>query len=265
MPDIKSNAIYNILFRIILNSEKYLYICIQRINHIINSKMVKPEQIKARLKVKYPKANLSNERIDEISARLCKLPEDNADDTAIDAVLDQADAIMPFEEIAKNDDTIRTLKAKNNNPKTPEEIAKEAAEKKKAEDAAKAAEEAQKGAPDWFKTFKEDMDKKLNTLSSSYENLQKGITTQSKTQKLNELFEANEVLKGLPENIRNRALKTINLDAEDLASEVEAVSKDFEGFIQKKADDDVYAGVPGKSFSDTKPSKEEIDAVINAM
>lgn len=228
--------------------------------------MVKPEQIKARLKAKFPKANLSNERIDEISARLCKRLADDADDAAIDTVLDEADAIMPFEEIAKNDDTIRTLKAKNQNqPKTPEEIAKEAAEKKKAEDAAKAAEDAQKGAPDWFKSFKEDMDNKFNTLSSSYEKLQKGITTQSKTQKLNELFEANEVLKGLPENIRNRAIKTINLDAEDLESEVLAVSKDFEGFIQKKADDDVYAGVPGKSFSDTKPSKEEIDAVINAM
>lgn len=83
---------------------------------------VKPELIKARLKIKYPKANLSNDRIDEISARLCKLPEDDADDAAVDAVLDQADAIMPFEDIAKNDDTIRTLKRKTEKGASEKEI-----------------------------------------------------------------------------------------------------------------------------------------------
>lgn len=223
---------------------------------------VKPELIKARLKVKYPKANLSNDRIDEISARLCVLLEDNADETAIDAVLDQANAIMSFEDIAKNDDTIRTLKAKVEKSKTPEEIKAEADAKKNAEEEAKAKEEALKEAPEWFKKYAEAQDEKFEKLSSSYKDIKEGITTDSKTQQLNKFFEANEVLKNLPEAVKKRALKTANLDAEDLAAEVEAISKDFEGFAQAAANGNEYAGPPGESFNNSEPTMEEIKEIF---
>ncbi|WP_341215760.1 hypothetical protein [uncultured Wocania sp.] len=224
---------------------------------------VKPELIKARLKVKYPKANLSNDRTDEISARLCKLPEDDADETAIDAVLDQANDMFPFEDIAKNDDTIRTLKAKTEKFKTPEEILAEAEVKIKADAEAKTKADALNNAPDWFKKYAEDQKKELQKLSSSYNEIKTGITTTSKQEQLNKLFGDNEVLKNLPEAIKNRALKTANLEAEDLALEVETIAKDFEGLAQTNADNGNYAGIPGKSFSNTEPTDDEIKEIFD--
>ncbi len=87
-------------------------------------------------------------------------------------------------------------------------------------------------------------------------------TNDTKTQQLNKLFEANEVLNALPESIKKRLLKTINLDAEDLAAEVELASKDFEGFTQSKADNDVYSGSPGKGFTTGEPTDKEIEEIF---
>lgn len=74
---------------------------------------VKPELIKSRLRALFPKANLSTKRLDEISARLAKKPQDDADEAAIDEVITDynENGAMTFEEIAKADDKIRTLEA----------------------------------------------------------------------------------------------------------------------------------------------------------
>ena len=225
---------------------------------------VKPELIKARLKVKYPKANLSNNRIDEISARLSKLPADDADDAAVDAVLDQANDFMPFEDIARQDDALRTAKAKTENAKTPEEIAAEAKAKADAEEAKTKQEEATKGAPDWFKTFTEANDKKYEELQKKLETIETGKTLETKSNQLKELFDSNDTLKELPDAIKARAMKTINLE-EDLADQVEAASKDFEGFVQAQADAQDYAGAPGKGVSDKGPSEAEVDALTDKL
>lgn len=86
---------------------------------------VKPELIKSRLRALFPKANLSTKRLDEISARLAKKPADDADEAAIDEVINDYNdnGAMSFEEIAKSDDKIRTLEAgKPTPPKTDEPI-----------------------------------------------------------------------------------------------------------------------------------------------
>jgi len=69
-----------------------------------------------RIKALHPKTNLSNARLDEISARLIKKLNDDADDTAIDEAIGIADDYNPFTEIARNDDKIRDLEAKAKKP-----------------------------------------------------------------------------------------------------------------------------------------------------
>lgn len=86
---------------------------------------VEKDRIKARLRALFPKANLSKTRLDAIAAKLSPKPEDDADDTAIDALLTDYnnDSAMTFEELAKYDDKIRTLEAKGNQQQQSTETA----------------------------------------------------------------------------------------------------------------------------------------------
>ena len=80
---------------------------------------VETKKVKERLKAfiaTQTGLNLSNTRIDELSARLAQKPADDADDAAIDLIINEANFYQPFTELAKLDDTMRTLKA---NQKTP--------------------------------------------------------------------------------------------------------------------------------------------------
>jgi len=47
---------------------------------------VKPEIIKARLKALFPKANLSQKRLDAIAAKLAPMPADETHDTLYDSI-----------------------------------------------------------------------------------------------------------------------------------------------------------------------------------
>jgi len=72
---------------------------------------VDKSKIKERLKALFPGVNLSNTRIEQLSTRLAPKPADDADDAAIDAVINEANFYNPFADMAKEDDLIRTLKA----------------------------------------------------------------------------------------------------------------------------------------------------------
>ncbi|MDO6389005.1 hypothetical protein Q4E40_02615 [Pontibacter sp. BT731] len=78
---------------------------------------VAPERIKERLRSNFSGVNLSKQRLDELAARLSQKPADDADDAAIDQVLSNANDFMPFADIAREDDRVRTLLA---NQKAPE-------------------------------------------------------------------------------------------------------------------------------------------------
>ena len=74
----------------------------------------------ARLKALFPKANLSQKRLDALADKLAIKPADDADDAAIDAVIKDFDSILSIEDIAREDDRLRTLEAKQKeNPPTP--------------------------------------------------------------------------------------------------------------------------------------------------
>jgi hypothetical protein len=60
---------------------------------------VKPEIIKARLKVLFPKANLS-QKVRRLRAKLTKTTDD-ADDATIDAIINDYNRVIDFEAVAK--------------------------------------------------------------------------------------------------------------------------------------------------------------------
>lgn len=212
---------------------------------------VNPDVIKARLRAKFPKANLSKERLDEISARLSKLPTDDADETAVDAVLDSANEIFSFDEIARNDDTIRTLKAKSQDPQP-----KPTDDPKPIDPTPKPVD----NTPEWAKAMMATIQKQATDL----EELKSGKITETKMQQLNTLFDSNPVLKNLPEGVKNRALKTIDLD-QDLTEQVEAASNDFKDFVQSSINSNEYAGAPGKGYGNNGPSQQEVDALAETL
>lgn len=66
------------------------------------------QKIIARLKAKYSGVNLSNARLDAIADKLAaKITDENE----IDAKLDELNEIVPFADMAKQDDRVRTLEA----------------------------------------------------------------------------------------------------------------------------------------------------------
>lgn len=196
---------------------------------------VKPEKIKERLKVLFPKANLSQKRLDEISARLAKRPEDNAEDDAVDQVINDANDLMDFEGIAKEDDRIRTLEAK---AKAPETTDPEKEEKKEEGD----------DAPAWAKA-----------LLQKVEAIEKGEITKSKQSSIRESFSKSEVLKNLSPEIQEAWIKRIpvseDLTQEQINEQITSLESEFKSLTQFTADNQDYSGA-APSF--TSSNKKEV-------
>jgi len=211
--------------------------------------MVKPEQIKARLKVKYPKANLSLKRLDAIAAKLAPKPEDGADDEAIDLILEAANDFISFEEIAREDDRIRTLEA-NQKPKTdPPAPTDLPTPLPKPED----------DAPAWAKPLLESNKK----LSEEIEALKTGKVTESKKQTVTDLFEKSEVLKNLKPEVKKRWLDRVNVDSETpFEDQIKELESEYSELVQISADANDYAGPAGSGGSDLKPDSTMIDEIV---
>lgn len=207
--------------------------------------MNKRQKIAGRLKALFPKANLSTKRIDAITAKLESKVSDDADDAAIDEIVNQANDFMDFEAVAKEDDRIRTLEA---NQKKGEEGKGDGTD------------------PDPDKNPNPNPENETNTLLKTLlgkvEALEKGKVTESKTNTVADLFSKSEVLKGLPENQKQSWLKRVNLESEDLAAEVSALETEFTELKQSIVDSSDFAGSP---FSRTEGKDAVSDADLNAV
>ena len=192
---------------------------------------VKPEKIKERLKALYPKANLSQKRIDEISAKLAKKSADDAEDGAIDSVITDANDLMDFEALAKEDDRIRTLEAKAKQPEPNTDPKKE--EEEKGDD-----------APAWAKAMMQKM-----------EAIEKGEVVKSKQSSISSAFEKSEVLKNLKPNLKEAWLKRIavtdDLTDEQIAEHITSLENEYQEITQNVADNQDYSGAT-PSFTERK-------------
>lgn len=218
---------------------------------------VKPQKIEERLMELFPKAkNLSKARKAKITASLAKIPADDADDTAIDAVISQYNDAIDIEELARQDDSIRTMKAKLDaqgaDPKPDEDEPKQTDPPKPAEN----------GMPEWARGFMSKLDSVTNELSE----IKKGKVIENKMETAKSLFAKSLVLKKLPAKVQDRYLRTLNLEdaensIEDQIAEMEAESEEF---VQGMADSEDIAGPPPINTGGNKMSDEEIDSIISS-
>lgn len=207
--------------------------------------MNKRQKIAGRLKALFPKANLSTKRIDVITAKLESKVSDDADDGAIDEVVNQANEFMDFEAIAKEDDRIRTLEA---NQKKGDEGGDPPKDDK-------TPEQPKDDTPEWAKA-----------LLNKVEALEKGKVTESKANTVADLFSKSEILKGLPENQKQSWLKRVNLEAEDLSAEVSALETEYTELKQSIVDSSEYAGSPFmKTEGKDAVSDADLDTVMSQL
>ena len=135
---------------------------------------VETKKVKERLKAfiaTQAGLNLSNTRIDELSARLAPKLADDADDEAIDLIINEANFYQPFVELAKTDDTLRTLKANQKTTPPP------------AIDPAPEPEPTPNDVPAWAKTLL-DSNKALSDKLSALESDKKVTTIKEKAKTL---------------------------------------------------------------------------------
>lgn len=203
--------------------------------------MNKRAKIAGRLKALFPKANLSTKRIDVITAKLESKVSDDADDAAIDEIVNQANEFMDFEAIAKEDDRVRTLEA--NQKKGDEGVDPPKDDPK--------PEPPKDDTPEWAKA-----------LLSKVDALEKGKITESKANTVADLFSKSEILKGLPENQKQSWLKRVNLESEDLAAEVAGLETEYTELKQSIVNSTDLAG---GTFTGTEGKTAISDADINAV
>jgi hypothetical protein len=221
---------------------------------------VKPKKIKERLMELSPKAkNLSKARMNVLTVALAKIPADDADDDAIDAVINDHNAVFNFEEIAKSDDTIRTLQAKLKNQKPDEEEEEEEEEEEDPKPGSKKSDEM----PVWAK----GLFQKLDSVSTELNSIKTGKVIENKMENAKSLFAKSEILKKLPEKVQQRFLKTLELDNEDLTIEdqIAELEEENEEFVQSLADSESVAGTPPANTAASKVSDEELADIVGNM
>jgi len=211
---------------------------------------VKPEIIKARLRTLFPKANLSQKRLDAIAAKLAPMPADDADDAAVDVILNQANDFNAFEEIAREDDRIRTLEEKAAKVIVPTPPSNEPTPP--------AAD-----VPEWAKAMVDANKILLDKVTS----LETGKITETKKQTAQTVFEASEVLKAMKPEIKNSWLGRINVDSEiTIEDQVKSLETEYAEIRQSVADTTRYSGsVPTGTQSKNTPSAEEVKAIVDNM
>jgi len=203
--------------------------------------MNKRAKIAGRLKALFPKANLSTKRIDAITAKLESKVSDDADDAAIDEIVNQANDFMDFDALAKEDDRVRTLEANQ----------------KKGEEGGNPPKDDPKNDPP-----KDDTPEWAKALLIKVDALEKGKITDSKANTVADLFSKSEILKGLTENQKQSWLKRVNLESEDLAAEVAGLETEYTELKQSFADSSDLAG---GTFSGTEGKTAVSDAEISAV
>lgn len=160
------------------------------------------EKIIARLRALYPGVNLSKTRLDQIADKLAsKITDENEIDTRLNDLND----VMPFADIAKQDDRVRTLEAKNKDPKDPPPQDPPKNDPPKADPPA--------DAPEWAKTLIDQNKAMAEKLAA----LEQGRTAENNQARLRSLLKEKKVdEKYLEDPLRKLAItaKTFKDDTE---------------------------------------------------
>lgn len=199
----------------------------------------------ARIKAKYPNTNLSNARMDEIAARLIKKLDADADEAAIDKVIDDANDYNPFSEIAKNDDRIRDLEQKAkpkpdpNDPPKPDSVPDDISPSMKA-----------------YLDKQNEIIEKLNGKLEGFEKRQQAQT-------LIDRFNSDERIKDVPDIMRRGFVPNSEDDYEtNITGLLEGFTKYNESYKVEKLGGDTPSGNKGGEGQVKEASAEKVDAVV---
>lgn len=210
----------------------------------------------ARLKALFPKANLSQLRLDAIADKLAKKPADDADDTAIDAVINDFNDVLSIEDIAKGDDRTRTLEA---DKKKSEEIA---AKKKPIT----SEEEEEEVETEGMTAFEKQMLKKFGDLKSDIDSIKTGNVKQSKLDQAKSLLEKSEVFKKLDDDTKGFMLKNVELDSETpFEEQITGLEGMFGKMVQTTADANQYAPGAGQGKPSNAIDEKLVGDIVDNM
>lgn len=217
----------------------------------------------ARLKALFPKANLSQKRLDALADKLAKKPADDADDVAIDAVINDFNEILSIEDIAREDDRTRTLESEKK--KAEEEAARKKAEQGDGADPKDKTDEKadlDKDTPAWAKALIAQ-NKKLET---DLEAIKLGKVTETKQQTAQSLIDKSEVLKNLKPEIKNSWVKRIDLNSETpFEEQVTALEAEYTDLVQVSVNATSHAGAAGGGQAPSTVNEKEIEKLVNEM
>ena len=206
--------------------------------------MVEKSKVITRIKTLFPKANLSQKRLDALADKLASKPADDADDVAIDAVINDFNSILSIDEIAREDDRVRTLEAKAN-PPTP----------------APAPTPAPTNPTD-------DVNQKLldaiTKLTGEVEAIKTGNVHQTKKQTASQLFEKSDVLKGLKDTLKPKWIDRINVDSEtSIEDQIKDLETEYSELVQLSADNNQYGGPAGGGSNPSKPDEAVVNSIVD--
>lgn len=191
------------------------------------------ETIIGRLRVLFPKANLTKQRLDEIvSDKLIGRFSDESTNEEIDAILE----LLPINEIAKQDDKVRTLEARKQD--SPKEDPKN-----------------EGGETD------NEILKALKGLADRLD----GIENEKKRNSLAERFNSDERIKDVPDFIKKGYIPN---SEEDLEANIEALASEFKSFSEKNKLQNFGNDIPKDSFaslSKKEISSEDAKAIVSGM
>ncbi len=218
---------------------------------------VKPEIIKARLKVLFPKANLSQKRLDVYTAKLAPKPADDADEATIDAIINDYNDVIDFVAVAQEDDRTRTLEA---DKKKAEELAANKKGGKKEED------EEEEDLTEGMTAFEKQMLKKFGDLKSDIDSIKTGNVIETKKQTASQLFEKSEVLKGLKPELKDRWVNRIDVNSETpFEDQIKELESEYSELVQVNADSTVYGGPAGGGSSNQKPDDSIVNEIVDNL
>lgn len=207
---------------------------------------VEQKRIKERLKALFPKVNLSTKRLDAIAAKLSQKPEDEADDDAVDAVINDynENGAVSFEDLARYDDKVRTLEIKAAKAK-PAKVEPD-------EDEPEPSADPLKALLGEFKSLKEEITSLKNEKAQN---------------SLSDRFKSDERLKGVPEFLIKRAVPKTE---DEFDAAVEELVNDYKPFAEKNKlsafGKDVPASGTGESTGKVKEASDaEIEELVNNL
>ena len=216
---------------------------------------VEKSKVIARLKALFPKANLSQKRLDALADKLASKPADDADDVAIDVVINGFNDILSIEEIAKEDDRVRTLEAKSKEPNPPTPPTPPTPPNP----------EPPKGGDD-VPEYVKALLSKLDTVTSDLEAIKTGKVTETKKATASDLFAKSEILKKIPESIRPNWINRIDVNSEtSFEDQIQALETEYSELVQSSADTNRYPGPAGGGNPNNATDEKLVSDIVDSM